>query len=348
MKSYLRNKKWLDFLLFVNEEPENKELLASYYFYQFAASPRAFYGFVRFVKQTLLRLLHGHRKKAIARRYLAILSQLCERFGIFEEKIQLDDLCFKICHDKEYRAIDRLLASYQKKSEKLIARIIEALKREFKKKQIECDIKGRYKSIYSIFRKLRKKSLYSHQNTVLDLHDIFAFRIILKKTSKKDCFEVLNLLHDRFTPLAGHFKDYVSIPKINGYQSLHTGLNGVLPDLDLPIEVQIRTKAMDKFAERGLAAHWLYSEDKKSKLITEKEERLIQHMNTAFTNEQDKKIYVFSHRGDVFPLRPGSSALDFAYHIHTQLGLRTKGARVNNLRVSPSHILREGDRIEIL
>lgn len=316
----------------------------NYFFDRFAELPKMFYLFMLFFKDKLLGARNAKHKKRLANQYLNTLSSLCERFGFFEEKHALDDLCFKIFNPKKYHAIDILLVRYKQQSGKLIDRIVEIFEKTLKEKGYSCVVKGRYKNIYSVSRKMQKRL----GSNVLMLNDIFAFRIISKKNSIRLCFEILNLLHDKFSPISGFFKDYITIPKINGYQSIHTGLDGVLPDLDLPIEVQIRTMPMDDFAERGLAAHWIYAEKKQSKLITEKEKKLVKYFSTLSQSHQNTMVYFFSYQGDLFSLEKGSSVLDFAYHIHTEVGHRLKTAIVNSKKQPFSYAIQEGDRIELL
>lgn len=336
--------KWLHFLVTVNDEPKNRELVLQYFFERCTASPETFYGFLDFFKRKLVRS-RGSLQKQLAVKYLHILSTLCERFSFFEEKNILDDRCFALTHPKKYYEIDRLLGRYKKQSQQVIHDILAALARVLLGKNYPCDLKGRYKNIYSIYRKLEKKP----RKNALTLNDIFAFRIIPRKSSTKQCFEILNLLHDTFYPNADLFKDYITIPKINGYQSLHTGLNSVVPELDLPIEVQIRTKTMDDFAEHGIASHWLYAEGKKSKLITEKEKRLLNYFSSIGKAPDDIGfIYCFSYKGDIVRFEKGSTILDFAYAIHTGLGQKTRGALVNGKKRAVNSILQEGDVVKIL
>jgi len=337
--------KWLSFLAFMNESQKNKELAAEYFFCKFAKKPKDFYEFMKIFEKKLGATKNIKIKKHLANQYLTVLSQLCERFGLFEEKQNLDDQCFKIIDAKQFNQINRTLAKYKKESKKFIDKILKILEKLLTVKKYNFQIKGRYKNLYSIHKKIQKKI----KNTILNLKDIFAFRIILEKNSIKQCFEVLNILHDEFNPIVDGFKDYISIPKINGYQSLHTSLTKVIPNLDLPIEVQIRTRAMHNFAENGVAAHYLYAKEKKSKLLTEKERMLISHFNTIAENLNDEKmIYFFSYHGDIFKLEKGSSVKDFAYQVHTDLGNKAKSAIVNGVNKGLAYEICEGDQVKIL
>ena len=334
---------WLGFLLGTNDEPDNLELLSDYFFNEFGESPNLLPGFMDSFKKKLATASVPSLKKKLARRYLDVLSRLCERFGLFSYKQTLDDLCFSILQPTRYRAIDSLLLNYKKTSQKTIVRITATLGHLLASRGFRVEMKGRYKNIYSIYRKLLKKE----KKDILKLNDIFAFRIIALQNSAEGCFGILNLLHDSFQPIADFFKDYITIPKINGYQSLHTGLSRVLPDLDLPLEVQIRTQSMDDFAEHGVAAHWLYAEDKKAKLITEKEQKLMTYLSSRGAGDRDI-VHGLSYTGDIIRLQSGSTVLDFAYLIHSELGHHAKKAIVNGKSKPVSYVIQEGDKIRII
>lgn len=340
---------WLKFLSSTRVAPRNYEFLRHFFFDRFRASHALFYKFIVFLRNALqkrsgLDFKKRAEKKRAAHFYLHVLSPLCERVGFFEEKSFLDDLCFSLIAPKRYHTIHHLLATYQKKSETMITKILSILSAFLKNAHRNCEMKGRYKSVYSISKKLRKVG----SRYVLGLNDIFAFRIIVKSNITEECFEILNALHDAFYPIPDFFKDYITIPKINGYQSLHTGLTRVISDLDLSIEVQIRTQAMDDFAERGLAAHWFYSEEKKSQLITEKEAKLLDYFTAVSGEHHNASVYFFSNRYDLFRLPRGATVLDFAYHIHTELGDKATAALVNGRQEPLSYVISDGDHIQVL
>jgi (p)ppGpp synthase/HD superfamily hydrolase len=334
---------WLNFLIYGNNKPKNIELLRDYFFEQFARSPRHFYFFLDFLKQELQSLSQKTKEK-LALHYLQIISPLCLRFGLFSEKRKLDDKCFKIIAPHHYDEIDGLLLKYQKKSQHVIRKILHVLRKLLANEESIYKIIGRYKNIYSIFRKIEKSS----DKNILNLNDIFAFRIILKGNSVQSCFKVLNLLHDKFIPVIDFFRDYISVPKINGYQSLHTGLNNVIPNLDLPIEIQIRTQQMDDFAQHGLAAYCLYAEEKKAKLITPKEKNLVNYLSSLDKTRSSQGIYFFSTNGDLHSLDSNCSILDFAYQIHTDFGHKAKAALVNGTKKPLHYKIQGGDRVKIL
>lgn len=337
---------WFEAILFVNSREKNRELIRSYFFDSFAQAPEAFFEFMKFYREKLESEYNPNIKTQIASKYLRVLSPLCERFGLHQEKGELDDLCFQITDPQTYGEIVGICAQYQESSNQILRRISAKLKQLLIDNQYNCQVKGRYKTIYSIYRKLQKKRRH---HDILKLNDIFAFRVIILNNSIDDCFEVMNLLHDNYFPIADSFKDYITIPKINGYQSLHTGLRGVSSTLDLPIEVQIRTQTMDDFAERGLAAHWLYATSKKSRLIPEKEKQLYQYLTyLPDSSVQQEKIYCFSDRGDIFQLRHGATAHDFAGRIHSSLAKQASHAIINGKNEPLDYQITNGDRIHIV
>ena len=338
-------KLWLDVMSFVNVTPRNKEKLTDYFFGKCAGSPEIFFDFLLFLKKALVSGEDEQKTCRIASQYLEIISPLCEKFGMYEEKNLLDEMCFQITHPKDCEDIQRTLEKYRANSEETIANIIQIISKFLKEEGYDCEIKGRYKNAYRIFRKLKKKGY----DVPLSLHDILAFRIILNENNNYACFDVLNILHDRFSPIAERFKDYITIPKINGYQSIHTCLNHVVHDLDLPVEVQIRTHIMDEFSERGMASHWLYSSNEKTKLLTQTEKKLLQHFS-ALSKEAKKEenLYCFSIGGDVYSLPLGATALDFAYSVHTDIGNRAQRVLINDLPQTIGYKIQEGDRIQVI
>jgi len=338
-------KNWLAFLLFVKDTPQNQIILTQYFLRQFLHTPELFYEFLLFVQK---RLQHG-RKQAeraqLAQEYLKVLSPLCERFGVFEEKEKLDRLCFRITNPEKYQEVEDVLAKYQKTSQDTIKSVLDVLRKIVKEAGLDCTVKGRYKNVYSIYRKLQRKKYTSP----VTLNDIFAFRIVVNSNDVQECFEVINLLHDNFSPSVDRFKDYITIPKINGYQSLHSTMHGVIPDLDLPVEVQVRTDMMDEFSERGIASHWFYARDKKSKLLTETEKKLVKHYKSLSEQMQEENdVYFFSFEGDIKLLPEGSSALDYAYSVHTEVGNKAESSLVNGKECDIEYKIQEGDCIRII
>lgn len=329
-------KKWFHFLLYVNDKPPNRDLLVSYFLQQFSADPGAFYHFLRFFQRTMEMRFYEKQRLRLAGRYLEILSPLAERFGVFRQKRILDTLCFKLVSPTAYQALENRLMAYKKDSRAILVRVLRRLN-ALLHPRYEYQIRGRYKNIYSIYRKTERKKV-----DALQLNDIFAFRIIAKSDSIDDCFGILFALQEAFTPVIKTFKDYITVPKVNGYRSIHTVITHVIPDLDLPVEIQIRTALMDKMAEYGSAAHWLYARDKKLK------NKPLSAFLTLTDTPKNNKIYCLSPKGDIFVFETGCTVLDFAYDIHTDFGHRTSGALVNDVLKRPSYRLQDGDRVEII
>lgn len=336
---------WLRFLTEAADTPRNHELLSEYFCARFAKSPESLEGFLQFLSMTLQSSRRTEKITLLASQYLSVLSPLCERFGLFAEKDLLDGLCFAITSPAAYREVEKFLVEYQRKSRETIAAVRTVLTNLLREHGHAHELQGRYKSLYGIHRKLQRRK-YANP---LSLRDIFAFRVILSGNNPDECFEVMNLLHDTFQPVAAHFKDYITIPKINGYQSLHTVLNGVLPDLDLPVEVQIRTAAMHDFAERGFASHWLYARNKEKRVLSDKERKVLLHfLSLTAESESEGSLLCFSPRGDIVKLSPGATAIDFANEVHTELGRRAVAAKINGRPRGIHAPLAEGDRIEIV
>jgi GTP diphosphokinase / guanosine-3',5'-bis(diphosphate) 3'-diphosphatase len=337
--------KWLEILMCFRNTKSNRELILTFFFDQFTVNPELFYDFIVSFKKHLKGVKNKEIKMEVALKYLNVLSFLCGRFGLYSEKESLDDYCFKIVNPQAYLSVATTISKYQKDSEGVIKRIHRELTRLLSLNGYCCVVKGRFKNVYSIHKKLLKKKI----DRVQSLHDIFAFRIITEENNERECFDILNLLHDHFYPLAHRFKDYISIPKINGYQSLHTGLTGLIPGLDLPVEVQIRTSAMHEFSERGVASHFMYERDKKAKLVSDQEKRLLDYFTSLNPGKaMSRFLYCFSHEGDVFKLRKGSTVLDFAQRIHSSLAKRAKSAEVNGQAQSIRYKIREGDFIKVI
>ncbi len=336
---------WMRLLTLASPSKNNDDLLLTYFLRECGSDPTALSAFIRKLKVDW-RNIPPRKRMAIAVQYLRVLSPLCERFGLFAERQAMDDMCFKTVDPKNYAQTNALLSKYRKKSQSTVKKVIHAFSMLLKEHGYESEISGRYKQLYSIHKKLQTKKYTS----VLNLQDIFAFRIILEKNDAQVCFDVLNLLHDTYSPVTERFKDYVSIPKVNGYQSIHTVLNNVLPALDLPMEVQIRTRAMDEFAEHGLASHWLYSRNKRTQLLSTQEHRLLAHYRSLAVDlsGEQRMIYCLAPDGRLLELSEGSTLEDFAYRIHTELGKMAIGGEVNDRQASVSHVLHHGDQVRVL
>lgn len=334
--------RWIFFLKNAHNEAKNQYRLSGYFFREFSSDPEYFYKFLFYLKHYLSENKKPREGKQVAEKYLSVVSPICERFSFFHEKNELDDICFEILDKKTYKKVSKMLDKYKKESDKYIRKISKRIREVLKNEGFDFTIKARYKNKYSVYRKLKKKNL----KKISKLNDVFACRIILKDNDPKTCFLVLDVLHNHFDPIVEEYKDYINIPKINGYQSLHTALQNIIPEIKIPIEVQIRTKEMDKIAEKGFAAHWIYSKNKKAEQITEKEEKLLQYYTTA--NVEKDFVYFLAYDGTVIKLLQGSKLIDFAYKIHTSLGNNLKEGIVNGEKKNIDYEIREGDLIKLI
>ena len=293
------------------------------------------------------------KQQEIARETLDIFAPLANRFGLGHLKWQLEDLAFRYLKNEDYRNIEKMVNENRGEREDYLAELIESLKVELAKAGIKAEIKGRAKHFYSIYEKLEKLQTE-------EIFDLLAVRVIVER--ERQCYEILGIVHDMFSPIPGRFKDYIAIPKSNLYQSLHTTVIGPKQKL---FEIQIRTADMHRIAEFGLAAHWKYKEDGKStksnsnydQQFSQLRQKLVD-MQLELPDANDYKkavqldifadeIFVLSPKGDIYRLPKNSTPIDFAYYVHSQIGDRCIGAKVNDRLVSLSSKLRNGDIIEI-
>ena len=292
-------------------------------------------------------------QRRIAQETLDIYAPLANRLGIQWIKIELEDLAFKYLKPAEYADVESQVAQSQKDRAKFIADVVQLLKTKLKDATLESDVQGRPKHLYSIWKKMRKNDL----NSVSELHDIVAFRLILK--SVPACYEALGLIHSLWKPVPGRFKDYIAIPKPNMYQSLHTTVIGPSGER---IEIQMRTEEMHRIAEEGIAAHWAYKEGRGP---GSKDDQNFAWLRQLMEWQQDLKdprefletvkvdlftdeVFVFTPKGDVKSLPQGSTPIDLAYAIHSEVGAHTSGAKVNGKIVPLRYKLKNGDSVEIL
>ncbi|GAB6043662.1 RelA/SpoT family protein [Endothiovibrio diazotrophicus] len=313
--------------------------------------------FVKLAQRLTLtrRAKHGDpaERERIARENLDIFAPLANRLGIWQLKWELEDLSLHALEPDEYQRIARLLEEKRGERETFIHQVIEELRAALAAVGVHGDIAGRPKHIYSIWKKMKRKRVDFHQ-----VFDVRAVRVLVDDIAQ--CYTVLGIVHGRWSPVAGEFDDYVANPKENGYRSLHTAVYG--PE-GKPFEVQIRTCEMHRESELGIAAHWRYKEGGggrdqglENKLLWlrqlmswkgegEEAEGFVEHFKSEVF---DERVYVFSPRGQVVDLAAGATPLDFAYHIHTEVGHRCRGAKVNG-RITPLNTpLETGDRVEIL
>lgn len=289
----------------------------------------------------------------IAQETLDIYAPLANRLGIQWIKAELEDLAFKYLRPAEYEELAQKLAEKKKAKERAIEETCGLVERHMRENGLEVQVSGRWKHLYSIWRKMRQQGI-DFEN----VHDVIAFRIITKTVS--NCYEALGLVHALWKPVPGRFKDYIAMPKQNMYQSLHTTVIGPFGDR---MEVQIRTHEMHKVAEEGIAAHWAYKEGRTGYL--KDHEKKFAWLRQLMEWQQDLKdpkeflatvkvdlftdeVFVFTPRGDVIDLPQGSTPVDFAYAIHTEIGERCVGAKVNGKIVPLRYKLKNGDTVEIL
>jgi len=300
--------------------------------------------------------LSRDRQVAIANETLNVYAPLAHRFGIAKLKWELEDLAFKTLEPDGYQEIKRGIREQREEREAIISSFTDPLCEYIDKAGIEYEIQGRPKHYYSIWRKMQTRNM-----PLSKIFDLLAVRLIVNEVG--DCYHVLGLVHANWTPIHDRLKDYIANPKQNAYQSLHTTVHG--PNGHL-IEVQIRTHEMHRRAEVGIAAHWLYKEGVEVK--SPKGDRLDEQMRwfrEVLELQQDvhdprefmealkidlfqDEVYVFSPKGEVFKAAQGSTPLDFAFHVHTQVGLHCSGARVDGRLVSLRYPLRSGETVEIL
>lgn len=283
---------------------------------------------------------------------MEIYAPLAARLGIYWLRTELEDLSFRYLNPERYLVIRNSLEESIKQTEEYVNNVLRIIRDKITKYNIEAVTKGRSKEIFSIHKKMLSQNLDFEQ-----IHDLTAFRIILGTVS--ECYAVLGLIHSLWRPVPGRFKDYIAMPKSNGYQSLHTTVIG--PE-GRRIEIQIRTNEMDLIAEQGIAAHWSYKE---GKVLGAQDAKVVSWLRQMMEWQQDlddpreffdnvridlypDEVYVFTPKGEVKSFPKGATPLDFAYSIHTEVGHRCVGARVNGKMVSLKHQLATGDSVEII
>ncbi|MBX3139929.1 MAG: bifunctional (p)ppGpp synthetase/guanosine-3',5'-bis(diphosphate) 3'-pyrophosphohydrolase [Trueperaceae bacterium] len=312
-----------------------------------------------------LRFMPPHKQLSISEETIEIFAPLANRLGINHIKNELEDIAFRYLEPERYLQLQRQVRMRQSEREAYVKKSIKLLEERLRQEGLKFELSGRSKHLYSIHRKM----LRDHRN--LDqIFDLMAIRAVLdpgegdqalpnEEAEKAVCYRALGIVHSLWTPIPGRFKDYVAVPKPNGYQSLHTTVIGLLGQ---PIEVQIRTRHMHEVAEFGVAAHWAYKEGVEETAEIQKRLDWMKQLLEVDTSSEDadafvdavktdllsERVLVFTPAGDVVNLPRGSTPIDFAYHVHTEIGHRCIGARVNGEIVPLNHELATGDRVEVL
>ncbi|MFG6376164.1 MAG: bifunctional (p)ppGpp synthetase/guanosine-3',5'-bis(diphosphate) 3'-pyrophosphohydrolase, partial [Desulfovibrio sp.] len=294
----------------------------------------------------------AHKQRRIAQETMDIYAPLANRLGLNVLKRRLEDLSFKYLRPDIYNQIDHWLDTHQVVEKHIIDKVVSRLEDLIRANNISGEVYGRIKHKYSIYKKMQSQSL-----TLDEMHDIMAFRVLVKDI--KDCYAVLGLVHSLWRPVYGRFKDYISMPKANGYQSLHTTVIG--PEGER-IEIQIRTEDMHRQAEHGVAAHWLYKENGR---VNSKDLEQFSWLREIFERQGEEtdsrefmhslkmdlfkdEVYVYTPAGDVKELPEGATPLDFAFLIHTKVGQHCAGAKINGRLMPLGTELKNGDIVEIV
>jgi len=292
------------------------------------------------------------KKARIARETLDIYAPIANRLGINRFKVLLEDLGFRHLYPMRYRVLEKALRRSKGSQRQMVKKISEEFGKTLADEGIVANVIGREKHLYSVYKKMSEK-----KRLLSDIVDVYGFRIIVDDVN--DCYTALGLVHGLYKPMPGRFKDYVAIPRINGYQSLHTTLFGPKGQ---PLEVQIRTSDMDRVAESGVASHWQYKAEEKSDATPQRRARdwlgNLAELQRSGTSEEflesvkvdlfPDKIYVFTPKGDIMPLPKGSTTVDFGYAVHTDVGNRCVAAKIDRVLVPLRTPLQNGQTVEIV
>jgi len=293
------------------------------------------------------------RRRAIARETLEIYAPIAERLGLYSMKLELEDLGFKALYPRRYHILERALKKARGNQKEFLKKIEQQLKAALLKNDIAASVETREKHLYSIYKKMRRK-----RALLSEIVDVYGLRIIVDKPDT--CYRALGIVHSVYKPMPGRFKDYIAIPRVNGYQSLHTtlfGPNGV------PIEAQIRTEDMDSVAESGIAAHWKYKTGSDAESLPQ-QQRAREWLSNLVELQEDgsseeflesvkvdlfpDKVYVFTPKGTILRLPSGATVVDFAYAVHTDIGNRCVAAKVDRRLTPLRTVVRNGQTIEII
>ncbi|MEQ1590540.1 MAG: bifunctional (p)ppGpp synthetase/guanosine-3',5'-bis(diphosphate) 3'-pyrophosphohydrolase [Gallionella sp.] len=293
------------------------------------------------------------KRERIARETMEIYAPIANRLGLNGIYQELQDLSFKYLHPNRYAVLSKALKVARGNRREVVGKILDAIRNKLAEHDIEADVTGREKDIYSIYKKMQSKSL-----AFAEVLDIYAFRVLVKDFAS--CYVALGTLHGLYKPIPGKFKDYIAIPKMNGYQSLHTTLFG---PFGTPIEIQIRTQQMHKIADAGVASHWLYKSGHASiNDLHQKTHQWLQDLLESLSQSNDSaeflehlkvdlfpdEVYVFTPKGKILSLPRDATAVDFAYSVHTDIGNRCIAVKINHELMPLRTPLKNGDRVEVI
>jgi GTP diphosphokinase / guanosine-3',5'-bis(diphosphate) 3'-diphosphatase len=300
-----------------------------------------------------LDIMKPEKQRRISHETLDIYAPIANRLGLNEIYQELEDLSFKYIYPNRFKVIEKAIKTARGNRKEVISKILESINTQLADAQIEADVEGREKHLYSIYRKMTGKTVKLSQ-----VSDIYGFRVLVKDTST--CYLTLGSLHSLYKPIPGKFKDYIAIPKVNGYQSLHTTLFG---PFGTPIEVQIRSHAMHNIAQAGVAAHWLYkTTDAHLTKLQQQTHQWLQRLVEIQTESDDSheflehfkvdlfpdEVYVFTPKGNILALPKGSTAVDFAYAVHTDVGNCCVAVKINHELAPLRTEMQNGDHVEII
>lgn len=298
--------------------------------------------------------LKPEKRRRIAKETLDIYARIAARLGMHDLRVEFEDRGFEALYPLRAKRLKAAVKTVRARQKELLAHTHQTLENQLTRWDIKAKVYSREKHLYSIYKKLASKT---NKRRFREITDVFGFRIITDDI--ESCYRVLGAVHMLYKPFPDHFKDYIAIPKVNGYQSIHTTLNGAE---NTPIEVQIRTQKMDAIATTGIAAHWLYKSDEEENASQSRARRwvnnllelqqqagnsieFIEHVkNDLFSDE----VFVFSPKGDIFELPAGASPVDFAYAVHTEIGNTCFSCRINNRLASLSQPLENGDQVQVI
>jgi GTP diphosphokinase / guanosine-3',5'-bis(diphosphate) 3'-diphosphatase len=300
-----------------------------------------------------LEVMKPEKQRRIARETLDIYAPIANRLGLNAIYQELEDLSFRYLYPMRYRVIHKAILAARGNRKEVVAKILESIKQRLQEMQVDAEITGREKHLYSIYKKMTGKTV-----TFSQIYDIYGFRVIVKDLPS--CYLTLGVLHGLYKPIPGKFKDYIAIPKANGYQSLHTTLFG---PFGTPIEIQIRSREMHNIADAGVAAHWLYkTTDAHLTALQQQTHQWLQRLLDIQSESSDSleflehfkvdlfpdEVYVFTPKGKILAMSKGATAVDFAYSVHTDIGNRCVAVKINHELAPLRTELHNGDHVEII